>query len=68
MLEKKVILKLLYFHSFVGICDIYLENSLLNFHFGFDIENTIPVYIPSSLAKVTIRFPPLPLADLGKFF
>ena len=24
--------------SFVGICDIYLENSLLNFYFGFDIE------------------------------
>ena len=25
-------------HSFVGICDIYLENSLLIFHFGFEIE------------------------------
>ena len=29
-------------HSFVAICDIYLENSLLNFYFGFDIEKTIP--------------------------
>ena len=36
-------------HSFVGICDMYLENSLLNFYFGFDIEKTLPVYIPSHL-------------------
>ena len=25
-------------NSFVGICYIYLENSVLNFYFGFDIE------------------------------
>ena len=31
-------------HSFVGICD-----TLLNFYFGFDIEKTIPVYIPTLL-------------------
>ena len=36
-------------HSFVGICYIYLENSVLNFYFGFDIEKTIPVYIPAYL-------------------
>ena len=37
-------------HSFVGICDIYLENSLSNFYFSFDIEKkTIPVYIPTLL-------------------
>ena len=36
-------------HSFVEICEIYLENSLLNFYFGFDIEKTIPVYIPTLL-------------------
>ena len=26
-------------NSFVEICDIYLGNSLLNFYFGFDLEN-----------------------------
>ena len=36
-------------HFFVGICDIYQENSLLNFSFCFDIEKTIPVYIPTLL-------------------
>ena len=36
-------------HSFVGICDTSLEKSLLNFYFGFDIEKTIPVYIPTHL-------------------
>ena len=33
---------------FVGICDIYLENRLF-FFFGFDIEKTIPVSIPTHL-------------------
>ena len=43
-------------HSFVGICDIYmyLENSLLNFYFGFDFEQTIPVYIPTPLVMSLI--------------
>ena len=36
-------------HSLVGICDIYLENRLSNFYFRFDIEKTIPVYIPTLL-------------------
>ena len=36
-------------HSFIGICDIFLENSWLNFYFGFYIEKTIPVYIPTLL-------------------
>ena len=26
----------------VGICDIYIENILLNFYFGFDIEKRYP--------------------------
>ena len=30
-------------NSFVGICYIYLENSVSNFYFGFDIEKLIPV-------------------------
>ena len=36
-------------HTFVGVCDIYLENSLLNFYFGCDIKKTITVYIPTHL-------------------
>ena len=28
---------------------VYLEISLLNFCFGFDIDKTIPVYIPTHL-------------------
>ena len=43
------LLKLLHFHSFVGKCDICLENSLLNFYFGFDIEKTLPFHIPTLL-------------------
>ena len=34
-------------HSFNRICDIYLENSLLNIYYVFYIEKTIPVYIPT---------------------
>ena len=41
-------------HSFVGICKIYLENSLLTFYFGFDIEKMIPVYIPTLLVILYI--------------
>ena len=37
------------FYSFVRICDIYLENSLLNFYLDFDVEKTTPVYIPTHL-------------------
>ena len=29
-------------NSFIGICYIYLENSVLNFHFGFDIKKRYP--------------------------
>ena len=36
--RKNVTFKIDISYSFVGICDIYLENSLLNFNFGFDIE------------------------------
>ena len=32
-----------------GICGIYVEHSLLNFYFGFDIEKPIHVYIPTHL-------------------
>ena len=32
-------------HSFVGICDIYPENNLLNVYFGFDIGKPIPVFL-----------------------
>ena len=35
-------------NSVVGICDIYLEKSLLNF-LCFNIGKTIPVYIPTHL-------------------
>ena len=41
---------LLYFLFFRWICCIYLENScVLNFDFGFNIEKTIHVYIPTHL-------------------
>ena len=36
-------------YSCIGICDIYLEDRLLKFYFGFDIVKTIPVYIPTLL-------------------
>ena len=42
---------------FIGICDFYLVNSLLNFYFGFDIENTIPVYIPTLFVVFHIKSP-----------
>ena len=45
-------------NSFVGICCIYLENSVLNFYFGFDIEKTIPVYIPTHLVISFIQNQP----------
>ena len=36
-------------YSFVGICDIYLENGLSNLYCGFDVEKTIPIYVPTHL-------------------
>ena len=38
-------------YSFVRICVIYLENSLLMFYFGFYTEKTIPIYISSYLEE-----------------
>ena len=46
-------------NSFVGIYNIYLENSVLNFYFGSDIEKTIPVYIPTHLVISFIWNQPL---------
>ena len=45
-------------YYFVGICDIYLESSLSNFNFGFDIGKMIPVYIPTHLViSLTLNHP-----------
>ena len=50
MLEKTATFEVAVFPlSIIEICDIYLENSLLNFYFDLDIEKTIPVYIPTHL-------------------
>ena len=51
MLEKIATFEVALFPilSLEYVISIDLENSLLNFYFGFDIEKAIPVYIPTHL-------------------
>ena len=50
MLEKIVSFEVALFPILsLEYSNIYLENSLVNLYFGFDIEKTIPVYIPTLL-------------------